>query len=65
MTFQFGDGNVSLSVCVAAERVPCGFQTGSMIWTAAVVVDGDGDGDVDGGGSGDGSDGNNENNEKR
>jgi hypothetical protein len=60
MTFQFGSGNVSLSVCVAAERVPYGFQVGSMIWTVAVVVDRD----RDRGGGGDGGDGNDENNEK-
>jgi hypothetical protein len=57
MTFQFGGGNVSLSVCAAAEQVPCGFRAGSMIWTAAVAVDVDRDGD---GGSGDGNDENNE-----
>jgi hypothetical protein len=28
MTFQFGGGNVSLSVCAAAERVLCGFWAG-------------------------------------
>jgi hypothetical protein len=55
MTFQFGGGDVSLSVCAAAERVPCGFRVGSMIWMAAVAVDGDGDG----------GDGNDENDEKR
>jgi hypothetical protein len=26
VTFQLGAGNVSLSVCVVAERVPCGFR---------------------------------------
>jgi hypothetical protein len=59
MTFQFGGRNVSLSVCVAAEQVPCGFWTGSMIWMAAVAVDGYGGSDRDG------SDSNNESDEKR
>jgi hypothetical protein len=36
MTFQFGGGNVSLSVCMAAEQVLCGFSDG--------VDDLDGDG---------------------
>jgi hypothetical protein len=61
MTFQFGGGNVSLSVCVAAEWVLCGFRVGLMVWMAAVAVGGD----RDGGGGGDGGDSNNENNEKQ
>jgi hypothetical protein len=57
MTFQvLGAGMISISV---AAGVTCIFHVGSMIWMAAVAVDGDGDGD--GGNGGDGGNSNNEN----
>jgi hypothetical protein len=46
MTFQFGGGNVSLSVCMAAEWVPCGF------WVGLATSDGSSIMFLDGGGGG-------------